>query len=184
MKHCEDCPLRLFNNKHYNLQGIGNYWCDKLIIVPNVDYNAYKKGNLTYSEQVSIIKSILSFTGELEINCAILPLIRCNEDIGCKVNNDIISNCIRYLMKDLAKFNWHNILVCGNAWDRLFNRSITYDFDKAIYSPRNKRVYVGNYNPLVKYVDDNKFEIFKNRLLEWYNYPNNYCYENYDILYL
>ena len=46
MNYCEDCVIRLFNTKHYNLQGIGNPYFGNCIIVPNVDYNAYKKGGM------------------------------------------------------------------------------------------------------------------------------------------
>lgn len=180
---CNCCPLRLFNSKHYNLKGYGNAWSDKLVIIPNVDYGAYKKGSLSYSEQLNILMSITS-TGELAAKCYVLPLIRCNEDIGCKVNDEIVSNCLRYLSKDIKTYDWHNILVCGNAWERMFHRSVVADFDKAVYSPRNRRVYIGNYNPLIKYIDDNKFEVFKNRFIEWLNYPNDYSYEKYDLLYL
>lgn len=56
MNYCEDCVIRLFNNKHYNLQGIGNPYFGNCIIVPNVDYNAYKKGSMEFSKQVEIIK--------------------------------------------------------------------------------------------------------------------------------
>lgn len=38
---CDNCPLRLFNSKCHNLQGVGNPFMGKLIILPNVDYDAY-----------------------------------------------------------------------------------------------------------------------------------------------
>lgn len=65
MDVCEDCPMRLFNIKHHNLQGIGNPYFGICIVIPNVDYDAYKKGNIGYSNQVEIIKSIISSTGSL-----------------------------------------------------------------------------------------------------------------------
>ena len=56
MNICDDCPIRLFNSKHYNLQGIANPYFGNCIVVPNVDYNAYKKGQdfetLKYSVQL------------------------------------------------------------------------------------------------------------------------------------
>ena len=55
MDVCSECPIRLFNNKHYNLQGIGNPYFGNCIVVPNVDYNAYKNGSMGFSNQVEII---------------------------------------------------------------------------------------------------------------------------------
>ena len=88
MNYCEDCVIRLFNTKHYNLQGIGNPYFGNCIIVPNVDYNAYKKGGMKFSKQVEIIKSIISSTGELD-DLYVLPLIRCNEYVSSELNEDI-----------------------------------------------------------------------------------------------
>ena len=44
MSVCDLCPMRLFNTKHYNLRGVGNPYFGKCIVIPNVDYDAYKKG--------------------------------------------------------------------------------------------------------------------------------------------
>ena len=44
------------------------------------------------------------------------------------------------------------------------------------------RVYSVSYSPLVKYIDDNKFEIFKSHLLKWYYSVNNKTYNEYEIL--
>lgn len=43
MDICEECPIRLFNNKHYNLHGVGNPYFGNCIVVPNVDYSAIRK---------------------------------------------------------------------------------------------------------------------------------------------
>lgn len=59
---CSGCSLRLFNTKHYNLYGIGNPYFGNCIVVPNVDYNAYKKGSMGFSDQVKIIKESLHFS--------------------------------------------------------------------------------------------------------------------------
>ena len=182
MDWCEQCPLRLFNKKHHNLQGIGNPWATNVILIPNVDYGAYKKGNLNFSEQAAIISSLLS-TGVLQTNLYIVPLIRCNEDIACEVNDDIIANCLHYFADELKLYNWKNILVCGSAWNRMFNRHLKDDFGKAIYSIKNGRLYVPNYSPLVKLTDTKKFELFKEYLYKWYNTAINKTID-YELLYL
>jgi hypothetical protein len=175
---CDDCPLRLFNTKHCNLQGIGNPYYGRLIIVPNVDYNAYKKGSMDFSSQVDIIKSILSSTGELE-ELYILPFIRCNETIGCEINDDIISRCQEYLKADFIKYNFTDIMLLGTAVNRFLHTNVN-ELDGKVVISRNNRRYYSNYSPLVKYTNEQLFNKFKTNLIKWYNKE----YNNYEILQL
>lgn len=177
---CDDCPMRLYNSKQYNLQGIGNPFSGRCIVIPNVDYTAYKKGSLDFSTQIEIIKSIISSTGELD-NLYILPLIRCNEKIACEINDDIYNRCIQYFAKDLVLYDFKDILLLGDAGRRFFKCELTKYLDTIIISPNHRR-YVVNYAPFIKYIDDNKFDIFKNHLLKWYNSSLNNDFTNYEVL--
>ena len=113
LKVCEECPMRLFNTKHYNLQGIGNPYFGNCIVVPNVDYNAYKKGSMGFSNQVKIIKESLHLsTGggdELE-ELYIVPLIRCNESISCELDDNSYNRCLQHFANDVRKYNFKNIV--------------------------------------------------------------------------
>lgn len=177
---CTECAMRLFNTKHYNLQGIGNPYFGKCIVIPNVDYVAYKKGDIGFSKQVEIIKSIISSTGELT-DVFIVPFIRCNETISCELNDDIYRRCLTNFANDIRKFNFQDILLLGEAGRRFFTCDINQYLDTIIISSNNRR-YCVNYSPLIKYIDDNKFKIFKSHLLKWYNSVNNKCYNGYEIL--
>lgn len=180
MNYCEDCVIRLFNTKHYNLQGIGNPYFGNCIIVPNVDYNAYKKGDMEFSKQVEIIKSIISSTGELD-DLYILPLIRCNEYVSCELNEDSYLKCIGYLIEDMKKYQFKNIMLLGNAGRRFLNCNISDYFDTIFISINNRRYWV-NYSPLITYTDSDKYEIFKSNLIRWYNSIKNNDFTNYKIL--
>lgn len=180
MNYCEDCVIRLFNNKHYNLQGIGNPYFGNCIIVPNVDYNAYKKGGMEFSKQVEIIKSLISSTGELD-DLYVLPLIRCNEYISCELNEDIYLKCIGYLVEDMKKYQFKNIMLLGSAGRRFLNCNISDYFDTIFVSVNNRRYWV-NYSPLINYTDSDKYEIFKSNLIRWYNSIKNNDFTNYKIL--
>lgn len=180
MNYCEDCVIRLFNNKHYNLQGIGNPYFGNCIIVPNVDYNAYKKGGMEFSKQVEIIKSLISSTGELD-DLYVLPLIRCNEYISCELNEDSYLKCIGYLIEDMKKYQFKNIMLLGNAGRRFLNCNISDYFDTIFISVNNRRYWV-NYSPLINYTDSDKYEIFKSNLIRWYNSIKNNDFTNYKIL--
>lgn len=180
MNYCEDCVIRLFNTKHYNLQGIGNPYFGNCIIVPNVDYNAYKKGGMEFSKQVEIIKSIISSTGELD-DLYVLPLIRCNEYVSCELNEDSYLKCIGYLIEDMKKYQFKNIMLLGSAGRRFLNCNISDYFDTIFISINNRRYWV-NYSPLITYTDSNKYEIFKSNLIRWYNSIKNNDFTNYKIL--
>lgn len=180
MNYCEDCVIRLFNNKHYNLQGIGNPYFGNCIIVPNVDYNAYKKGGMEFSKQVEIIKSLISSTGELD-DLYVLPLIRCNEYISCELNEDSYLKCIGYLVEDMKKYQFKNIMLLGSAGRRFLNCNISDYFDTIFVSVNNRRYWV-NYSPLINYTDSDKYEIFKSNLIRWYNSIKNNDFTNYKIL--
>ena len=177
---CTGCAMRLFNTKHYNLQGIGNPYFGKCIVIPNVDYIAYKKGDIGFSKQVEIIKSIISSTGELT-DIFSVPFIRCNETISCELNDDIYRRCLTNFANDVKKYDFQDILLLGEAGRRFFTCDINQYLDTIIISSNNRR-YCVNYSPLVKYIDDNKFEIFKSHLLKWYHSVNNKTYNGYEIL--
>ena len=165
---CSECALRLFNTKHHNLQGIGNPYFGICIVIPNVDYDAYKKGNIGYSNQVEIIKSIISSTGELT-DVFILPFIRCNETIGCELNNDIYNRCLYYFSNDINKYQFKHILLLGDAGRRFLNCNITELLDTLMVSSNN-RFYNVNYSPLIKYKNIEKFNTFETYLIKWYNW--------------
>ena len=47
---CKDCPLGMFNTKCKCLSGVGNPMSGMIIVVPNVDYNAYKNKGMAFSK--------------------------------------------------------------------------------------------------------------------------------------
>lgn len=180
MNPCENCALRLFNTKHHKLDGVGNPYFGNLIVVPNVDYTAYKKGNMSFSTQVEIIKEIISSsTGELD-NLFILPLIRCSENLGCKINEDIIKNCLYYYYQDVRKYNFKHILLLGKAGGQFIDGEIKNYLDTVIVNINNGKCFNINYSPLVKYTNDELFIKFKHYLIKWYNYAvkGYYSYNN------
>lgn len=167
MSVCEGCALKLYNTKSYNLQGIGNPFSGNCIVVPNVDYKAYKGKSMSFSSQVEIIKDVLLLsTGVEESDFYILPLIRCNEQISCKLDNMTYNKCLHWFANDIRKYDFKNILLLGNAARRFLNCNITEYIDTIMMS-NNGRKYFVNYAPLVKYYDDKLFEIFKDKLIHW-----------------
>lgn len=183
MNVCDDCALRLFNTKHYNLQGVGNPYFGNCILIPNVDYSAYKKGDMSFSNQVEIIKEVLHFpTGELD-NLYILPLIRCCESISCPTDDKSYNRCITYFAKDIKKYNFKHILVLGKAVSLFLNCGIADYIDTLIIS-KNKRFYNVNYSPTTKYTNPMAFAMFEKYLKKWYNYVTSgiSCYDDFVIL--
>lgn len=174
---CNGCALRLYNTKSYNLQGIGNPYMGNCIVVPNVDYKAYKSKSMSFSSQVEIIKDVLNLsTGEEEYNFYILPLIRCNEQISCEVDNATYMKCLTWFAKDIRKFDFKNILLLGNAARRFLNCNIHDYLDTVIISRNNRRYFV-NYSPFVKVTDEKLFNDFKKYIIKWYNSINTGMYD-------
>lgn len=182
LNNCIDCPLRLFNTKCHNLQGIGNPWNNRVIVVPNVDYDAYKNKDMSFSSQVDVIKSIISSTGELN-DLYIVPLIRCNETIGCEINNDIIKRCYQYFIQDITTYQWKHILLCGISAERILGVSIGQCLND-IFVSRIKHAHIAvNYNPLIKYIDNSKYNTFVTHLQNWYSYTFD-SFNGYNYIYL
>lgn len=183
MNVCDDCALRLFNTKHYNLKGVGNPYFGNCILIPNVDYSAYKENSLDFSKQVEVIKEVLNLpTGELE-NLYIAPLVRCCESISCPTNNDAYVRCLNYFGEDVKKYNFKHILLLGQTGSIFLNVCIRDYLDTLMVS-KNGRFYNVNYSPLTKYTNEKLFEQFKQYLTKWYNYITSgmSCYDNYVIL--
>lgn len=177
---CFDCPLRLFNDNGYKLEGIGNIWSGNALILPNVDYEAYKKQDMSFSSQVEIVQSILS-TGGVEQNLCIIPLIRCSENFNIEITQRIIFNCYTYLDEDISNHQIKNIMLCGDAARRILGiDNIKSYLDTVICENKTKRRYFINYSPLVKYINDDLYETFKSRLVKYYNSIVSKIYE-YDI---
>lgn len=169
---CDDCALKLYNTKSYNLQGVGNPFYGNCIVVPNVDYKAYKGKSMDFSTQVEIIKETLILsTGVEESNLYIVPLIRCNEQISCEIDKATFNRCLYYFAKDIMTYNLKNILLLGSAARRFLNVNINEHFDTVFLSKSGRRYFV-NYSPLIEYVDEKLFDTFKEYLIKWYNSIN------------
>ena len=170
---CKDCALRLYNTKSYNLQGVGNPFYGNCIVVPNVDYKAYKGKSMDFSTQVEIIKETLILsTGVEESNFYIVPLIRCNEQISCKLDKITYNKCLHWFADDMRKYQFKNVLLLGSAARRFLNCNINEYLNTVFLSKKGIRYFV-NYSPLVQYVDEKLFDTFKEYLIKWYNSVNN-----------
>lgn len=169
---CENCALRLYNTKSYNLHGVGNPFSGNCIVVPNVDYKAYKGKSMSFSSQVEVIKQVLiPLTGDVDSNLFIVPLIRCNEQISCEVDNITYNKCLHWFANDIRKYDFKNILLLGTAARRFLNCNITEYLNTIMVSPNGRKYFV-NYSPLVKYSDDKLFETFRMKLIHWYQCVN------------
>ena len=137
---CKDCALKLYN-RITSLQGVGNPWTGRCIVVPNVDGRAYKGKDMSFSKQVDIINDTISSMGVATDNLFIVPLIRCNEKISCPIDNDSISKCIKWFAKDVETYNFRDILLLGSAVKRFLNVDIESNLDNVFVSQNNRRYF-------------------------------------------
>lgn len=176
---CEQCALRLFNDKCHNLCGVGNKNSGSLIIVPNVDYDAYKRRDMTFSRYVQIIQECISSTGGLD-NVYIVPLIRCKTTDKCPINNDIINRCFTYTLNGIKRYDFNKIMLLGISSELFGFQSITEHINKLYLV--NSRVYSVCYSPLIKFIDNVKFEVFKDCLSRWINSNKYNNYNGYEVI--
>ena len=181
MSVCEQCPLRLFNDRGHNINGIGNIWSGNALVLPNVDKPAYKKQDMSFSSQVEIINTILP-TGGQEQNLYTVPLIRCNEKFDIEITSNILRRCLTYFEEDINGHQIKNIMLCGDAARRMLNiNDLNSYLDTVICDSKTKRRYFVNYSPLVKYTNDKHFEVFKSHLIKYYNSVTSKMYD-YEIM--
>ena len=168
LKICDNCILRLYN-KNYNLHGIGNSYNGKMIVVTNVDFNAYKYNRLDYSKQVEIIKDVLkpiSSTGEVS-EIYITPLIKCRISKDVYIDYQIIDNCKKHLYKEISDYGIKDILLLGDAAKIILGIKYIGSFRTKQFK-FNGITYRVSYNPFIKDKDVNKYEMFKHDIIRWY----------------
>lgn len=174
--YCINCPMRLYNSKYHNFKPVGVPISGKIVILPNVDYQSYKKLALTDSSMIDIIRECIGLNATND-DLYYVPFIRCNETISCKVNNDIINNCLNYLNQEFVNYKFCHILVLGNAVERMMHINIADNIDYT-YVNKYGQCYSINYNPLIKFIDNDKFDIFSAKIRSWYMATFNYGYTN------
>lgn len=169
MSVCDQCPLRLYNDKGHNISGVGNIWSSNALVLPNVDINAYKKQDMSFSSQVEILNTILP-TGWLDNYLYVMPLIRCNEHFDIEITQRILIRCLNHFNREVDNHYIKNIMLCGDAARRMLNIDDLKPYlDTVVCERKTRRRYFINYSPLVKYTNDEHFEIFKSHLIKYYN---------------
>lgn len=176
---CDNCALRLINEKAYNLQGVGNPLYGNVIIIPNADYKAYRKKQLMFGDYVKEINASIPSTGELE-DIYITPLLHCKVDKTYPVNDDIILNCSKILAYEFKKYNFKRVLILGSAVEKLMRLDLSKFAGKTLFY-KQKGIYCTlSYSPLIKYSNISLYNLFKQHLSKWYedvtNKNNNYDY--------
>ena len=159
---CKSCPLRLYNTKRHNFPGVGDIYSNVCILVPSVDYDAYKLKDFEKSRYVEVIKSIISPTGDLDWYIA--PFVRCHNSTNF-VSLDIIQRCYQHFRR--IESNFTDIMLCGDAANYL-NFKLKDMIGTAIRLKSGARLYF-NYSPLVKFTDSDKFKVFEENLIKFKN---------------
>lgn len=160
--------MRLLNDKVYNLQGVGNPMFGNVIIIPNVDYKAYRRKRLELGEYVKEIISTILPTGELS-DVYITPLVHCKANRTYPVNNSILRNCSQILQYEFKKYNFKRVLILGSAVEQIMGLDLKKYAGKTIYYRQNNSFWTMTYSPLCKHSNATKYSEFKNHLTKWYN---------------
>jgi len=184
MSVCDNCALRIYNPKHYNLQGIGSPYYGNCIVIPNVDYNAYKHNNLGYSNQIKIILeegAVILSTGELQELVYFCPIIRCNELVTCPIDKDSFNLCLTHFVNDVRQYDLKFILLLGEAVTRILDINIGENLNNA-YITKDNRIFFVNYSPLTKFTNERLYNEFVNNLRKWINAIKTKDFTNYNLI--
>lgn len=169
--YCVDCPLKLLKCKHHKIQGIGNLFSQNIIVIPAIDYNAAKSGNLMDDKQVKEILSTLSSTGGVDgllSDVYIVPLIRCPESNEIPINKAVFEHCILYLYEEYEMSLPINIIFLGKTYKHIRFVDITFGDRNYVKFNAHNVYYTYTYSLLNT---THKNEV-KQILLDWYNTRN------------
>lgn len=179
---CEDCALRLFNKKHYNIKAIGTPNYGNMIVIPNIDKSSYKNNQLEFSKILEIINEVsLTSTGVCVTDyCYVTALIKCKETNKLELRDLDIQRCATILGQEINHFKPKKVLLLGSAVHRMFNQSIDDNINKIIVS--NNIGFFANYNPNVKNYNVDKFKVFEQHFIKWCNSVKTNDFSNYEII--
>ena len=156
---CEYCMLRLYNSSrgrsYYGVLHYGN-----LAIIPHNDKKLMRE-----------MLSIASSTGDGHSNFAIAPMIQCSKlpNDNEMVSNNIYNDCFHATLIKHSLWEAKNILLCGLQAIRCFYSADNVEPFAGFHLKTGSKHIVCTYSPRVKYVDESKFEKFKEHLKTWYN---------------
>lgn len=155
---CKKCLISMYDNRH-EIQPKGNlYSRERKLIVLASAISTSNKSLISYNRQIDIINALFEYKYKTEIfnHVVITVPVRCitKKAVPIDIRSSII--CINHVIKLIRNFNLNDVLLCGNSsniqLEELFN---------------NIRV-TRTYSPLVMEHDLTMFEIFINKLYEWY----------------
>lgn len=166
---CDNCPLRLYNDK-YNIKGFGTTIYNRMIVLPYVDRDSYKKYDLSFSKIYSKLEEAhqcVSLYGgsQLVDTHYITSIIKCKQTNKIIVDESIINMCKTHLFKEISDNNINICLLIGNASKTMIGKSIEEMIGKVLYC--NNIYYFFNYNPFCELYDQSKYEVFKKELSKY-----------------
>ena len=130
------------------------------------------------------IKPEAELAGDLGINSLELAqlVFVCEEKFDIEITDRILIRCSHYFEEDVNNHQIKNIMLCGDAARRMLHIDDLKPYlDTVICENKTRRRYFVNYSPLVKYTNDEHFEVFKSHLLKYYNSITSKMYD-YEIM--
>lgn len=177
---CLDCPLRLYNTKGYNISGVGNPNYGNIIILPNVDKEAYKHQNFTFEQMIVTLNSLSHSSTGVDIldYCYITPLIKCKIANSIILDDQIVKRCMENLKREILTYSPINFLLLGkDVMSHFLQYSINPD---KMYVDICNRRWFNNYSPGITLYDHEKAQIFENGFIKWLNAVKSNNFSNYE----
>lgn len=177
---CSECPLRLYNTKGHNINGVGNTNYGNMIILPSVDREAYKHQNFTFEQMIVKLNdlSVLSTGVEILQYCYITPFIKCKIASSIILDDQIVKRCKENLKEEIIKYRPVNFLLLGKD---VMSHFLQYSINpnKMFVDVCNRR-WFNNYSPGITLYDQDKAKVFENGFVKWLNAIQNNNFSNYE----
>ena len=145
----------------------------------NTTINAEVKA--TREGKVFIQNAHHSSTGVVMSNLYIVPLIRCSEVVSSGLDNTSYHRCLQLFAEDVKKYDFRDILLLGEAARRFLSVEVLKPHLNKLFISQNKRRYVVNYSPFIKYTGEYHYDMFKDNFIKWFNFTIEHDYSQYDI---
>lgn len=177
--NCDDCILKLTCKDYRRPQVYGNLFSNNLIVIPYIDSNKIEDDKGVKE----ILQALNSSTGGDTLDLCIIPMLQCcPNNIQYEVVSQYYVDCLKRTLAYYKIQPKKNILLCGIQSVNLF---MTINDIKQLYDTcftvHGQHIVI-TYSPRIKFIDDNKSNIFTNHLIKWYNAAINNDFSMYNMI--
>lgn len=154
---CSNCPNRIFNTGKYIIGGKGSIHGDVVFLFPRSDRNYCND----YQLFIDIGNLYDEYSGRSNTEDVYMTYgVKCACSNNYNTYIAAVKNCRNILWQELAMIKYKYLFIFGDAWQSISDTNIP-----RFMAIKGKYVF-NNYSPLIKFKDNDLYEIFKQRFAD------------------